>query len=259
MRFGPVPRAEGARSICYGSTVLTQRLPRGVLVAFEGIDGSGKSTQARKFVAWAKTLGFEVISSREPTDGPWGKKIREARFTARMSPEDELAAFIADRQEHVETLIKPALARGALVVIDRYYHSTVAYQGARGLEPRALLEKNRAFAPVPDLVVLVDMDPKAALERIASRGEGTDLFENLAALTKVREIFLSLVDSHVAKIDGARDPEVVFSDVLLRVLSGPLAGFVGESDELQPVAKLLENDRLNMAEKAARIRAVLGV
>lgn len=237
--------------------VPTQRLPRGVLLAFEGIDGSGKSTQAKMFVEWAKSIGLDVVSSREPTDGPWGKKIREARFTARMSPEDELAAFIADRKEHVETLINPALERGALVVIDRYYYSTVAYQGARGLDPAMLLQKNRAFAPVPDLVVLVDVDPKAALERIASRGQGTDLFENLPALTRVRELFLSLVDAHVALIDGARPPEVVFGEVLLRVLSGPLAGFVGESDELQPVAKLFENDRLTFAQKAERIRAIL--
>ena len=209
--------------------MFTQRLPSGVLIAFEGIDGSGKSTQAKKFVAWAKTLGLEVISSREPTDGPWGKKIREARFTARMSPEDELAAFIADRKEHVATLIKPALARGALVVIDRYYYSTVAYQGARGLDPKTLLEMNRAFAPVPDLVVLVDVEPTTALERITSRGEGTDLFETLAALTRVREIFLSLVDSHVVKIDGAREAEVVFAEVVSRVLSGPLAGLVTAS------------------------------
>ena len=230
-----------------------------MLLAFEGIDGSGKSTQASKFVEWARAQGLEVIASREPTDGPWGKKIRAARFTARMSPEDELAAFIADRKEHVETLIRPALARGALVVIDRYYYSTVAYQGARGLDPKSLLQKNRAFAPVPDLVVLVDVDPKAALERIASRGQGTDLFENLTALTRVREIFLSLVDAHVALIDGARPAELVFGDVLYRVLAGPLAGFVAESDELQPVAKLFENDRLTPAQKAERIRALFKV
>ena len=239
--------------------MVTQRLLTGVLIAFEGIDGSGKSTQARKFVEWAMKLGLDVVSSREPTDGPWGKKIREARFTARMSPQDELAAFIADRQEHVESFIKPALERGALVVIDRYYYSTVAYQGARGLDPAALLQKNRAFAPVPDLVVLVDVDPKAALERIASRGQGTDLFENLVTLTKVRELFLSLVDAHVALVDGARPPEVVFGDVLLRVLSGPLAGFVVESDELQPAARLFENDRLSAAEKAVQLRQFLGV
>lgn len=189
-----------------------------MFIAFEGIDGSGKSTQAKKFVEWARAQGREVVSSREPTDGPWGKKIREARFTARLSPQDELEAFINDRKEHVESLIKPALARGAIVVVDRYYYSTVAYQGARGLDPQALLARNRAFAPVPDCVVLVDLDPKLALERIQSRGEGTDLFENLAALTKVRQIFLSLVDSHVAVIDGARDPEVVFADVKARLL-----------------------------------------
>ena len=236
------------------------RQPKGVLLAFEGIDGSGKSTQARMFAEFAKTkLGLEVVTSREPTDGPWGKKIREARFTERMSPEDELAAFIADRKEHVETLIKPALKRGALVIIDRYYYSTVAYQGARGLDPKALLAKNRAFAPVPDLVVLVDMDPKLALERIKSRGEGTDLFENLAALTKVREIFLSLVDSHVAKIDGARAPELVFGEVLMRVLQGPLANLVAELDRLQPLAKVFENDRLSFTQKAEKIRSILGV
>lgn len=231
------------------------RLPQGVLLAFEGIDGSGKSTQARRFVAWAKRRDLEVVSSREPTDGPWGKKIREARFTARMSPEDELAAFIADRKEHVETLIKPALSRGALVVIDRYYYSTVAYQGARGLDPKLLLAKNREFAPIPNLVVLVDVEPKTALERITSRGEGTDLFENLAALTRVRELFLSMVDGHVAVIDGARAPDVVFGDVMLRILSGPLAGFVAETDELQDLAKLLEDDKLTWAQKGARLAA----
>lgn len=231
----------------------TRPLPQGVLLAFEGIDGSGKSTQAKKFVEWARGLDLEVISSREPTDGPWGRKIREARFTARMSPEDELAAFIADRKEHVETLIRPALARGALVVIDRYYYSTVAYQGARGLEPLALLAMNRAFAPIPDLVVLVDVEPQAALARIHSRGQGQDLFENLTALTRVRELFLSLVDSHIAVIDGARAPEVVFGEVLLRVLSGPLAGLV-------PAAvPLLKDDSMDPSAKAEGLRTLLGI
>ena len=204
---------------------MTTPLPKGVLLAFEGIDGSGKSTQAKLLVEWAQARGLDVVRTREPTDGPWGKKIREARFTARMSPEDELAAFIADRKEHVATLINPALARGALVIIDRYYYSTVAYQGARGLDPTELLAKNRAFAPIPDLVVLVDVDPKQSLERIHTRGEGQDLFENLTELMKVRAGFLALVDDHVALIDGARSPEAVFADVLRCVLEGPLAPY----------------------------------
>jgi dTMP kinase len=202
-------------------------LPHGVLLAFEGIDGSGKSTQARMFADWAEARGLEVVRTREPTNGPWGRKIREARFTARMSPEDELAAFLADRQQHVTELINPALARGALVIIDRYYYSTVAYQGARGLDPALLLAKNRAFAPKPDLVVLVDVEPKLSLERIAARGEGVDLFETLDALTKVRAIFLSLHEPHIARIDGAHPPDEVFQRVVTRIVNeGPLKGLI---------------------------------
>jgi dTMP kinase len=201
-------------------------LPHGVLLAFEGIDGSGKSTQARMFADWAEARGLDVVRTREPTNGPWGRKIREARFTARLSPEDELAAFLADRQQHVTELINPALARGALVIIDRYYYSTVAYQGARGLDPAALLAKNRAFAPKPHLVVLVDVDPKQSLERIHTRGEGQDLFENLEALTKVRALFLSISEPHIARIDGADAPDLVFQRVLERILEGPLKGLI---------------------------------
>lgn len=195
-------------------------MPPGLLIAFEGIDGSGKSTQARRFVEWARQRGREVISTREPTDGPWGRKIREARFTARLSPQDELAAFIADRKEHVATLIKPALERGAVVVVDRYYYSTAAYQGARGLDPKELLQLNREFAPRPDVVVLVDVEPKHALERITSRGEGTDLFETLEALKQVRATFLELAkELHFVTIDGAHPPDQVFEAVRTAITS----------------------------------------
>lgn len=192
---------------------------RGLLIAFEGIDGSGKSTQARRFVEWVRAQGREVVHSREPTDGPWGRKIREARFKERLSPTDELAAFVEDRKEHVATLINPALTRGAVVVVDRYYYSTAAYQGARGLDPKELVALNRAFAPKPDVVVLVDVDPKQSLERIAARGQGIDLFETLEALTAVRKNFLSLVEPHVQVVDGAGDEDTVFARVLASVRS----------------------------------------
>ncbi len=193
-----------------------------MLLAFEGIDGSGKSTQARRFAQWAQARGLDVVRSREPTDGPWGRRIREARFTERLSPEDELQAFLNDRREHVEALIHPSLARGAVVIVDRYYYSTVAYQGSRGLDPTELLARNRAFAPKPDLVVLVDVEPATAVERIEARGEGRDLFEALEALAAVRRIFLSLTEPHLVVVDGGRDPDTVFAEVLLRVLEGPL-------------------------------------
>ncbi len=182
-------------------------LPKGVLVAIEGIDGAGKTTQADLLEAWAKARELDVVRSKEPTTGPWGMKVRNSKFTARLSPADELECFINDRQEHVAQLIAPALARGAFVVIDRYYYSTVAYQGARGVEPEALLARNRAFAPVPDLLVLLDLDPEVGLQRIHQRGLGQDLFESVPELTRARAIFRSLATQpHVLLLDATQSP-----------------------------------------------------
>lgn len=227
----------------------------GKLIAFEGIDGSGKSTQARLFADWLEARGREVVRTREPTDGPWGRKIREARFTQRLSPEDELDAFLEDRRLHVAELIRPALARGAVVVIDRYYYSTVAYQGARGLDPKALFERNRAFAPKPDLVVLVDVEPGLSVERIQARGEGQDLFETLGALTDVRQRFLAMAsEPHVTLVDGSGSPEVVFGRVLLRTLSGPLREWAeAAAPEVLPVL----DGRFSNPEKAEKLREAL--
>src|SRR4051812_39913694 len=114
-------------------------------------------------LASALKASCEVVLTKEPTDGPWGQKLRRSFVTERLAPADELEAFVNDRREHVETLINPALARGAVVIVDRYYYSTVAYQGARGLDPKQVLEMNRAFAPKPEVVFIVDLDPRVAL------------------------------------------------------------------------------------------------
>jgi len=166
------------------------RVMPGWLVVFEGLDGAGKSTQVKALTARLDAAGREWVATREPTDGPWGKKIRESAQTARMAPQEELDAFVADRRQHVDELIAPSLAADKVVIVDRYYFSSVAYQGARGLDTDAVFAAN-AFAPEPDLLFIFDLDPAVGLARVASRGEA-DLFEKEDEQRRVREIFAGM-------------------------------------------------------------------
>ncbi|NQX00194.1 dTMP kinase [bacterium] len=179
-------------------------MPRGLLIVIEGIDGTGKSTQARRLGDWFTAQGREVVLSREPTAGPWGAKVRETAASGRLSPELELEYFLNDRRQHVEELISPALAAGKVVILDRYYFSTMAYQGSRGFDPAEIRRQNEIFAPVPDLLFLMDLDVNTALERIGSRGDIANEFEKRESLERCREIFQSLKDeSFVRVIDSS--------------------------------------------------------
>ena len=124
-------------------------MSQGLFIVIEGIDGTGKSTQSKRLAEWFRSRGREVVLSREPTDGPWGKKLRESATTGRLSAEEELECFLNDRREHVEMSIKPALAEGKVVILDRYYFSTMAYQGARGFDPVEIRRRNEAFGRSP--------------------------------------------------------------------------------------------------------------
>ncbi|MES2476429.1 MAG: dTMP kinase [Verrucomicrobiota bacterium] len=183
-------------------------MPQGLFIVIEGIDGTGKSTQAARLADWFRNQGREVVHSREPTDGPWGKKLRESAATGRLSPEDELEYFLNDRRQHVEEVIAPSLAAGKVVILDRYYFSTMAYQGARGFDPVEIRRKNEAFAPVPDLLLIMDLDVDAALGRIGARGDTANEFEKRENLERCREIFLSLRDEPFVRVidtDGTLD------------------------------------------------------
>jgi len=225
-----------------------------LLVALEGIDGSGKTTQAELLERWATALGVEVVRTKEPTAGPWGMKVRNSKVTGRLSEVEELDCFINDRKEHVAGLIAPALARGAVVIVDRYYYSTVAYQGARGMDPAELLSRNRAFAPVPNLVVLLDIEPKAGLERIHRRGLGQDTFESLDALTKSRAIFASLKEPHVVRFDGAAPVERVHEAIVAELLRRePLSSWARARLGARGV-EALGDPSMSPMEKAERLR-----
>jgi dTMP kinase len=174
-------------------------MPKGIFIVLEGIDGTGKSTQVRRLGEWFTEQGREVVLSREPTDGPWGTKARQSAH-ARLSPADELQYFLNDRRQHVEELIAPSLAAGKVVILDRYYFSTMAYQGAIGFDPQEIRAKNEEFAPVPDLLLILDLEVDAALERIGARGDIANEFEKRENLERCREIFLSLRDEKFVRV-----------------------------------------------------------
>lgn len=183
---------------------------RGRLLVFEGLDGCGKSTQQPLLVAALRAAGHDVVDTREPTDGPEGRRLRAlARAGQRAEPAEELRLFVADRRRHVAGTIEPALAAGRVVVSDRYFPSTVAYQGARGLDWRTILAESEAEFPWPDLVLLLEVEPRLGLERVRARGAALESFEDEAALARVAEVFAALDRPYVARIDGSGEPSAV--------------------------------------------------
>ena len=189
----------------------------GILIALEGIDGAGKTTQANLLVDALRAAGETVVASKEPTDGPWGQKIRGSAQNGRMSPLEELQAFIEDRKEHVANLIQPALDRGEIVILDRYFYSTIAYQGSRGRADAGAFDRDmRNMFPVPDAVFLLDVAPEIGLERISnSRGNTPNKFERRNGLKRVRRTFLDLAanDSEINVVNATPSIEHVFQAV----------------------------------------------
>jgi dTMP kinase len=188
----------------------------GHLIAFEGIDGAGKSTQARQLAAALRERGHTVRLTREPTDGPAGQRLRASARSGRLPAGEELELFLQDRREHVQQELVPAVERGEIVLIDRYYPSTVAYQGARGLDPQELLALNEAFAPLPSRVVLLDLEPRGGVTRVRGRDTVEDAFEREEDLRRAREIFLWLASQRpFFRVFDASLPEEALRDQIL--------------------------------------------
>ena len=185
-----------------------------MFIVFEGIDGTGKSPQVSLLAEALRAQGHEVITSKEPTDGPHGKRLRDSAETGRLSPQEELDLFHLDRKEHVENLISPALARGASVILDRYYFSTMAYQGLRGFDPAEIRRTNEEFAPLPDHVFILEVPIDIALSRIGIRDGEANEFEQRGALEGCHEIFSQLPDDFIHRIDATTSPREVHAEVL---------------------------------------------
>lgn len=195
-------------------------------IAFEGINGCGKSTLHRKVSEHLRTQGVELVDTREPGGTALGKEIRKLLLEwpgAKKCDRAELLLFAADRAEHVETVIKPALAQGRWVLCDRYIYSTITFQGhGRGIA-RELLDEVNAIATqglTPDLVVLLDLDPKIALSRMAQRVDnGRDSFEDeeIDFHTRIRHGFLECAEKLPVPflvLDATKSPEELVQETL---------------------------------------------
>ncbi len=172
---------------------------KGLFISFEGIDGSGKSTQSRLLADHLRAAGHEVIQTREPGGSSGAEEIRRLLVEGdpnRWSPETEILLFTAARRDHLERAIQPALKAGQTVVCDRFADSTRVYQGAARAELRQTVDAlhDLMIGVEPDLTLVIDMDPEAALERGLARKSGEDRFEDMGAdfQRRLRTGFLDL-------------------------------------------------------------------
>ena len=199
----------------------------GLFLSFEGIDGSGKSTQARQLTEALRALGHTVTLTREPGGSPGAEEIRRLVLegaTDRWSPETEILLFTAARRDHMEKTIRPALTRGEVVITDRFADSTRIFQGITRGDLSATVDRlhDLMIGVEPDLTLLIDIDPRLGLSRATARA-GTELrFEDmgLAFQTRARDGFLALARTHprFRLIDGSNAPDTVAAAVLAATL-----------------------------------------
>jgi len=208
-------------------------IPRGGFISFEGIDGSGKSTQARLLASHLQEQGHGVVLTREPGGSPGAEEIRKLVLEGppdRWSAETEILLFTAARRDHLERTIRPALAAGKIVICDRFADSTRMYQGLRGAGLRRMVDSlhDLMIGQEPDLTLLIDMDPALGLARALGRNGGEERFESFgqAMQDKMRAGFLDLARAapdRIRVVDGARPQDAVAADVT-RIVAAHLAG-----------------------------------
>ncbi len=188
-----------------------------LFIVFEGIDGAGKSTQARMLADRLRDDKIPFILTAEPSDGPTGRLIKSLK--ARLDPEEEARLFTEDRRQHVENVILPAIKRRDTVICDRYVYSSVAYQGARGVDPDRILCENRQFV-MPDLIFLLEITVEIALSRISSgRSRAFSPFEARSDLELVGGIYQSIADPAIHRIDGSLPPDELHREIVRIVKS----------------------------------------
>jgi len=187
---------------------------RGKFINIEGLDGCGKSTQVKLLARWLRSRGYDVLMTEEPTNGPIGKTLKRVLGGKLKVPVAvEALLFAADRLQHVERVIGPAVSLGKIVITDRYTPSSLAYQSARGV-PVEWMRRINEMAPEPDLTILIDIPAEVSSARI-NRSRRPDEFErDLKLQRRVRQAYLDIVKLYRMKvIDGNRPIDAVQADI----------------------------------------------
>ena len=182
---------------------------KGKLIVIEGIDGSGKSTCAKNLAEKLNSINIKTIYTFEPTHSHYGAKLREGMLSEDLDAEEELLLFVKDRKEHIEYMIKPALEEGYFIILDRYFYSSIAYQGAKGIDINRIINMHKDFIVKPDIVFIFHIPIDIALNRIISKRGIADRFENETYLKKVDKIFHSFKEPFIYHIDTDKDIKIV--------------------------------------------------
>ncbi len=198
-------------------------MKKGIFIVVDGIDGSGKSEIVKMLhnYLFSKSKKYRILTTREPTNGKYGKKIREMLRKEKdpLSNDKKLTElFIKDREEHLRIIIEPFLKRSNhhehnIVISDRYYYSTIAFQGAQGIDIKSLINKNKQFRK-PDITFILDSEPSIALKRIRYRQK--EKFEQLEFMKRIRKNFLMLprlLKDNIKIIDSNKPLKNVLADI----------------------------------------------
>jgi dTMP kinase len=186
-----------------------------IFIVFEGIDGSGKTTLSEMLFEYFIKNDIPAVLDHEPTDGQWGNRIRVMLQQDSVNADELLKLFLNDREDDVKKIIQPALDDGKAIILDRYYFSNAAYQGAMGIPPVSIIQENKIKNfPKPDRVYFIDVDPELALKRINRRNNQTEIFEKSEFLKKVSEIYNKIADESFVIIDGSKTTNEIIDIIL---------------------------------------------